>query len=225
MRVQTAIAALALGVGVALVVPVFFGFAFFASVPILGGAAALVAGSVYWLIMTHNADIGIRELVKQIAVWLGIVVLLPLAIWYGVSAFSTPPDKRENAKALAKINEQIQDAKEDKDKAERDKLRRERDRLQAEEEEAQRQFYHDMFWVAYPTGLVATILGVFFPVQAVGAGLMFGGLISLATGCYAYWDRMDAWLRLGSLVVALLVLLALGTWRFWPARAEQRIVA
>jgi energy-coupling factor transporter transmembrane protein EcfT len=224
MRAETAIAALALVVGVALVPPAILGIGF-ASVPMLGGAVALVAGSIYYLVMTHNAEISFRELVKQIAVWLGIVVLLPLAIWYGVSAFSTPPDAKENAKALAKINEQLQDAKEEKDKAARDKLRKERDRLQAEDEETQRRFYHDMFWVAYPTGLVATIVGIFFPVQAVGAGLMFGGLISLATGCYTFWDRMDAWLRLGSLLVALVVLLALGSWRFWPARLERRPVA
>jgi len=221
MRADQAIAALAVIVGLALTVPVFFGF-FFVSFQVLGGALVLVAGS--WLIMTYNAEISIRELVKQIAVWLGIVILLPLATWYGVSAFSTR-DSSENAKALAKINEQLQDAKEEKDKAARDTLRKERDRLQAENEETQRRFHHDMFWVAYPTGLVATILGIFFPVQAVGAGLMFGGLAALATGCYTYWDRMDAWLRLASLVLVLVVLLILGTWRFWPVRSERSVGA
>src|SRR5262249_41979392 len=80
-------------------------------------------------------------------------------------------------------------------------------------EAEQRAYYHDMFWVAYPVGLVALVVGLFFPVQAVGAGLLFGGLISLGEGCYSYRDRMDGWLRFGSLVVALLTLLVLGSWR------------
>jgi len=93
-------------------------------------------------------------------------------------------------------------------------LRADKDRLEKELEEAERVFYGHMFWVAYPLGLGALILGTFFRVQAVGAGLMFGGLGSLSTGCYCYWDRMGDWLRLGSLAVALVIVLALGTWRF-----------
>jgi hypothetical protein len=45
--------------------------------------------------------------------------------------------------------------------------------------------------VAYPGGLVAAIVGTFFPVQVVDAGLMFGGLCSLTAGFYPYWDRMQ----------------------------------
>jgi len=172
-----------------------------------------------------------RELVKQIAIWLGIVALLPLSVWFGTSAFSPPPDDKEHSKAQAKIEEQIKDLESrmkeepqnrERLRAEREKLRKERDDRRDEFEAAEKVFYGRMFWVAYPIGLVAIIIGTFFPVQAVGAGLQFGGLASLTAGCYSYWDRMDAWLRFGSLVVALVVLLALGTWRFWPASTEPR---
>src|SRR5438128_5867374 len=153
----------------------------------------------------------IREFVKQIAVWLGVVVSLPLSVWYGTSAFSPPPDNKEYSKATSRLDEKIKEAG---GQAEKEKLREERDRLEEQNEEAKRVHYGHMFWVAYPVGLVALIVGTFFPVQAVGAGLMFGGLISLAAGCYAYWDKMEDSLRFVSLVVALVVLLGLGTWRF-----------
>ena len=163
----------------------------------------------------------VREFVKQIAVWFAIVVLLPLTVWYGTGAFSPPPEWKEYTKATSRLEDRIRDSKEE---AQKEKLRQEKDRLDKELEEAERVYYRHMFWVAYPIGLVAIILGTFYPVQAVGAGLMFGGLGSLTAGCYSYWDNMSAWLRFGSLVLALIVVLTLGTWKFrllGPGRSSE----
>jgi len=164
----------------------------------------------------------VRELVKQIAVWLGIVVLLPLAVWYSTSAFSPPPDWKKHSRSTSRLDEKIKEATPE---AEKEKLRQEKDRLEKELDEAERVFYRAMFWVAYPVGLLAIILGILFPVQTVGAGLMFGGLSSLAMGCYSYWDKMGDWLRPGSLLVALVVLLVLGTWKFRPASSGNSSAA
>ena len=157
---------------------------------------------------------GIREVVKQLAVWLGVVVLLPLTAWYGTSAFSPPPDWKQHTKDLARLDEQI---RESNSKADKDNIRQEKDRLDNELDAQERVYYQHMFWVAYPIGLAAFIVGTFLPVQSVGAGLMFGGLSSLATGCYSYWDRMGDSLRFESLVVALLIVVLLGLWRFRSA--------
>ena len=164
-------------------------------------------------ILEYRAMQTVRELMKQIAIWLGIVTLLPLSVWYATSAFSPPPDWKQHARTTARLDERIADTKE---VAEKEKFRAEKDHLVAQLDEAERVYYGHMFWVAYPVGLVAVIVGTFFPVQVVGAGLMFGGLSSLAAGCYSYWDRMGDHLRFGSLVVAVAVVLALGTWRFRP---------
>jgi hypothetical protein len=165
--------------------------------------------------MMHATMPSIRELVKQIAVWLGIVVLLPLSVWFGTSVVSPPPDSKDYATKMGRLEGRIMDTK---DPAAKEKLRDERDRLEAELNGAYRVYFAWMFWVAYPIGLVAILIGTFFPVQAVGGGLMFGGLSCLAMGCYSYWDTMDGGLRFGSLVVALLMLILLGTLRFWPLR-------
>lgn len=154
-----------------------------------------------------------RELGKQIAVGFAIMALLPLVVWYATSAFSTPPDWKQYAKTTARLDERTRDAKEE---SEKEKHRAEKDRLEKELEQEERVFFGNMFWVAYPVGLAAIILGTFFRVQAVGAGLMFSGLGCLGTGCYSYWDRMGDWLRLGSLALALLTVIVLGTWRFRP---------
>jgi putative Mn2+ efflux pump MntP len=206
-------AAVVLGVHLALVLGV-------PGASVLVGWSRLIAVTTFLVVflvcLMASSSESIREFVKQIAVWLGILVLLPMSVWYGTSAFSPPPDWKHYSKATSRLDEKIRDATSEADK---DKLRQERDRIDAERDEAERVFYADMFWLAYPTGLLAILLGTVFPVQAVGAGLMFGGLASLTAGCYAYWDRMGDWLRFGSLVLALLVLLILGTWRFRPSRS------
>jgi len=219
MRIQVGVLVVALivglvvGLGLSLLADLK-GFFLLGPLPVL----PVTLGLVFCLgtLMTQNA-VNIRELVKQIAVWLGIVVLVPLVVWYGTSAFHPPPDWKQYSRSTARLEERI---KETKEKSEKENLRREKDRLEKEQDEAEREYYGTMFWVAYPVGLVAIVLGLFFPVQTVGTGLMFGGLASLTAGCYSYWDKMDGWLRFGSLLLALLVLLVLGTWRFWPARAN-----
>jgi hypothetical protein len=188
---------------------VFYGRYAIASFHLFGCAAigCLILGVA---IMTQDTTVGIREFVKQVAVWLGIVVLLPFAVWYGTSAFSPPPDWKRYTREEERLTERLQEANAD----EKAKIREEKDRLENERDEQERRFYGHMFWVACPLGLGTFIIGIVFPVQAVGGGLMFGGLISLAVGCYSYWDRMGDNLRFASLVIALLVVSALGTWRF-----------
>ena len=182
-------------------------------------AAGLVIGVALFAcpLTAYHAMYTVRELLKQVALWLGIVVLLPLVAWFGTSAFHPPPDPDRYVKPAERVAERIKDTK---DETQKEQLRDEKDRLDREREEAWRAYYRAMFWVAYPVGLVAVIVGTFVGVQVVGSALMYGGLASLTTGCYSYWDRMDGWLRFGSLLVALAVLLALGIWRFRPRRSD-----
>jgi hypothetical protein len=219
MRTELAILVVSLIVGLAVGLLLTF-FAKISLFWVCGPTIGLVLGVC--LLMAHNAMYTIRELAKQIAVWLAIVVLLPLSVWYGTSAFSPPPDRKKHQKATAKLDEKIREAEK---AGEKEKLSEEKDRLEADLDAAERVYYGHMFWVAYPVGLGALIVGTFFRVQAVGSGLMFGGLSSLATGCYSYWDQMGDWLRFGSLVIALAVVLVLGTWRFWPLSSDSPTTA
>jgi hypothetical protein len=164
----------------------------------------------------------VREPLKQIAIWLGVVGLLPLTAWYGTAAYDPPPDSEEYSKSSKRVEEKMTDIA---DPTEKVKLRDERDQIESTYKEGLHHFYRNMFWVAYPIGLVALIFGIFFPVQPVGSGCVFGGLSCIATGCYAYWDKMDGLHRFVSLIIVLLVLGLLGSWRFWQSRTRPVEIA
>jgi hypothetical protein len=172
-------------------------------------------------LMTAPIRPQLHEWAKQLAIWLGITTLVPLVAYFGTAAFNPPPDADEFARVQARLNEELASAPD----AQKDKLRAEIDRRQKENTDAERAFARRMFWVAYPVGLIVFVIGVVVPIQAVGAGLMFGGIISLADGCYTSWDFMGLWLRLGSLVFALLAMIVLGLWRFRPRRDPPLIAS
>jgi hypothetical protein len=155
-----------------------------------------------------------REWAKQLAAWLGITALVPLTVWYATAAIRPPPDEGEYDRAHSRLESRINDTK---DQAAKDKLYAEKERVEKDHEQAEKAFYRRMFWVAYPVGLLALAIGVLVPVQAVGAGLMFGGIFTLTAGCYSAWDELGRWTHFASLVIALLTLVILGLWRFRPA--------
>src|SRR2546422_11665590 len=126
----------------------------------------------------HRTTAG--ALARQFAIGVGIAVFLPLAVWYGVHLLHPPPDDKAYSKSQSEA-----------------KSTQDRERLEQEDEDAQRAFYRDMFWVAYPVGLLALVGGTLLPVKAVGTGFMFGGLFALAEGCFSYWGRVGDWLGFG----------------------------
>src|SRR5947209_14836257 len=82
-------------------------FGIIGAAPLVFGLAVVVGvlfSSVSY--MAQNA-MPVPELVKQIAVWFGVVVLLPLAVWYGTSVLSPPPDWKKYSKSEEKLNERM----------------------------------------------------------------------------------------------------------------------
>src|SRR5262249_2303040 len=126
MRVEAGILVLTLLLGLALYALSGLLGLFLAS-PWVFGLAAGIRLVLYLLVVMAQNAVSIRELVKQIAVWLGIVVLLPLAVWYGTSAFSPPPDWKRHSRDNARLDEKVRDAK---GEAEKEKLRQEKERLE-----------------------------------------------------------------------------------------------
>jgi hypothetical protein len=152
----------------------------------------------------------VRNWAQQIAVWLAIAVLFPCVAYFGTAAFSPPPDADEFMRVQNKLNNELMAAA---TPAEKERISAEIERTQKENTEAQRAFGRREFWVAYPLGMIAFAIGLYIPIQAVGAGLMFGGIATLAYGCYSSWDAIGRWIRIGSLVLALLLVVILGLWR------------
>jgi len=155
-----------------------------------------------------------REFVKQVAIWLSITTLLPLVTYYGSNAFQPPPDSDLYHTKNRDLEQAMSDAEDEKNLEERKRLRTQLNQLEDAHDEAVEVYQRRIFWVACPLGLVSLIVGTFLSNQPVGAGLMFGGLGSLTTGCYSYWDKMDGRLRLASLLLSLAIVIVLGLWRF-----------
>ena len=102
---------------------------------------------------------------KKFALALGIALIFPMTLYYGVRSFSPPHDGH---------------------------------------------FETYLFFVSVPMGIIAIIAGTLIPLQAVGTGLMFGGVLSITRGYWGYWAELPDPLRFVSLVVALIVLIVAG---------------
>ncbi len=150
-------------------------------------------------------------LAKKFALGFGIAILLPMVVHYGVSTFSPCPKDRdyrvENFKELherGSIEDKI-------------RLEQKRSRLRKELIEHKKRFQKHLFFVAAPIGIIAIIVGSFIGVQAVGTGLLFGGILNLMNGYIWYWSELQDWMRFLSLLLALIFLIFIGNRRF----AEQ----
>src|SRR5437667_6837122 len=113
--------------------------------------------------------------VKLFAIGLGIALLLPLAVYTGVSVFSPGPDW---GKVYAQDFEERRSIA--TSKQEKQQIAREEKQARQKYEEKEKSHQKLMFYVSFPIGILAVIFGSFLAVKAVGAGLMFGGILLLA---------------------------------------------
>jgi len=143
-------------------------------------------------------------LAKKIGFGFGIAVILPLMVHYGVSTFVRQP-KWENYHN-GHYYEQYEEASPEK----KIDLREKREQRELEYRSKRSKFERHLFFVAVPVGLAAVVIGSFLSVQAIGAGLIFGGIFTLIDGYCWYWSELQDWMRFVSLLVAFVVLVVMG---------------
>lgn len=143
-------------------------------------------------------------LAKKFALGFAIAVVFPMMVYYGVSSVSPPPrwqdyriENYEERHRRATPDEQLQ-------------LEAERTETRAQMREDGRRFQQHLFYTAVPVGVLAIVIGVFLPMQTVGTGLMFGGVLSLCVGYMGYWSELSALARFLSLLAAFGVLIFVG---------------
>ena len=178
----------------------------------LAAFVTLVAIAVATSIIAVRRDgRSVGTLIKQLIIWVSIAALLPLTSWAG----ATMLHPRTKLKDLMSQRQRAQSETYDtQDVAARAKSRDEDQRLAKLIDEERRLFYRAMFWVGFPIGLTALVAGLFLRPVAVGTGLAFGGLCTLTAGCYSYWDDMGDALRFFSLLIVLVILVAIGLFKF-----------
>jgi hypothetical protein len=159
---------------------------------------------------TSNENVFVVDWPRKLAVWLGLATLIPLVAYFGAAALFTPPDEEAFNNAQNSLNEQLKSAAANDKAAVRVKI----DQLEKDHHDADVRFARGTFWTCYVAGLVTLVIGLFIPVRAVGAGLMFGGIIAISDGCYNVWDKLAPWLRFNSLLFLLIVFLVLSLVRY-----------
>ncbi len=143
-------------------------------------------------------------LAKRIALGFGIALVFPLLIHYGVSTLITQP-KWEDYQ-IENYYEQHQRATPEEQK----KMEIEKSKLDKKWKETNNRFTKHLYFVAVPLGIIALIAGAFLSTQAIGTGLMFGGIFSISNGYYHYWYELPDPLKFASMLLAFIVLLFIG---------------
>lgn len=141
----------------------------------------------------QNVSLGLR-----IAIVIGIGLLFPTVIYYGVATFEGRPERPRYEGVDLKTPEQ------------RQKILKENQQKRDAYKQAQKRFANSLFWVAVPLGLVACLFGLIRQLGDVGTGFLIGGLIAVGEGHFGSWRYITDDLRFYSLVVGLIVLLFVG---------------
>jgi hypothetical protein len=139
----------------------------------------------------HCDDKGM--IAKKFALAFGIAVVFPAMIHNGAGTFF--PEPRWQDYTVSPLIDGNSSAYREKE---------------GERRAAERVFEKHLFTVAVPLGLAAIVAGAFLAVQAVGTGLMFGGIFSVCDGYVNYWGELSAQLKFFSLLAAFLVLIVVG---------------
>ena len=143
-------------------------------------------------------------LAKKFGFGFGIAIILPMLVHYGVSTFSPSPKWQDHYSSYH--YSEYQEAT-----PEQKKILQDQDRKKEETYQYQRKtFERHLFYVATPVGIAAIVIGSVLVVQAIGAGLIFGGIFTLIDGYCWYWSELQDWMRFLSLLITFVVLIFVG---------------
>src|SRR3989338_2480829 len=159
-------------------------------------------------------------LARKIILGFGFAILMPLLIHQGIEVVAPTSDSRQHYRELDRLREEEREAS----GAAREALRSRREHIETAEQARRDQSERIHFFVGAPVGIIVTLLGSFIRVQAVGGGLMLGGIFTFGGGCVYYWSDLSRGGRFSVLLVAFAVLLWIGYQRLselkQPAKAS-----
>jgi len=138
-------------------------------------------------------------LALQLVIGVGIALLFPLLIYTGVATVKAPPKPSSRTDLKAETSEEIKQANRVRIERDREELRR-----------ARVAYAKILFTVMAPAGLAAVIGGYLIGVNAIGVGLLAGGILCLVYGYAGYWNALPMPLRFVSVLAGLLMLLFIG---------------
>ncbi|MDD5506057.1 MAG: hypothetical protein PHR73_04825 [Candidatus Omnitrophica bacterium] len=143
-------------------------------------------------------------LAKKFALGFGIAIIFPVMVHYGVSTF-VPSPKWQDLYSSSYYQDYNRATP-----GEKEKLDQERKQRDMEWTAKEKRFQGALFSVAVPLGIAAIIIGSLAAIQAIGTGLMFGGIFLLLDGYCHYWSELADSMRFLSLLLAFIVLMYIG---------------
>ena len=79
--------------------------------------------------------------------------------------------------------------------------------------EAQKTFSKNLFLISIPVGVILLVIGgALFSLEAVGVGIMLGGVITLIYGASSYWPNANNMFRFGISLLGLIIVIILAYW-------------
>jgi hypothetical protein len=142
-------------------------------------------------------------LARQIAIGFGIAIILPLLVYYGVSALHPAPKWQAFHTAMESPKPTATD---EERKAFFDKQQADNEAYAA----AAQEFARILIIAATPLGIGAILIGAYMRLHAIGTGLILGGILTVADGYWSYWQYLEDSVRFVSLLAGFVVLLFVG---------------
>ncbi|HRZ85224.1 MAG TPA: hypothetical protein P5277_00410 [Candidatus Paceibacterota bacterium] len=84
---------------------------------------------------------------------------------------------------------------------------------QQEFDEAQKSYSKNLFLITIPVGVVLIVIGaVLFSLEAIGAGIMLAGIVTLIFGATSYWPNANNIFRFLISLAGLVIVIFIGYW-------------
>ena len=141
-------------------------------------------------------------LARQIVIGFGIAVIFPLLVFYAVSTFYPAPKFPDIGTTECMLRAVTPEQRVECQQKQRAAL----EAYAA----ANKEFSLRLVIVATPLGLAAILIGAYLTFYAIGTGLILGGIFTVAFGYWGYWQYIENWARLVSLLLGFVILLFLG---------------
>jgi hypothetical protein len=157
-------------------------------------------------------------LARKFILGFGLAVLMPMLIHYGIDVFVPRDTWREHLREMTQLRQQERETASAEEKV---RLRARINQL-IEAQQTKRNYSGSVhFFVGAPLGILVTILGSFIRAQAIGGGLMLGGIFTFAGGSAWYWADLSPVGRFLVLLVAFGVLLWIGYQRLAELKPKK----
>jgi hypothetical protein len=144
-------------------------------------------------------------LARQIIVGFGVAAIFPWVIYYGVSTFYPAPRTQDYYGVIPGQAPPATATAEER-KAYAEEQRKKREAFEA----AARRFARVLFAISTVLGVAAILIGAYLTSHVISAGLILGGICSLALGYFGYAHYLDDWIRFVSLLAGFGALVFIG---------------